>query len=188
MRISVTGSHRVGKSTLVAALAAQLPEYEVVEEPYHRMAEDGLAFSHPPSEDDFRAQLEYWLDGAAESSATVLYDRSAVDLLGYLACVEPRGLAGLDHDIQVVRPAVESLDLVVYVPIETPDRISPSSEPDYEGLREDADAALRGILDGGIWDVDLAVLEVRGTVEDRLAAVLEWLDGSRQARSRGLAD
>lgn len=34
MRIAVSGSHRTGKSTLIAELAALLPGYSTVDEPY----------------------------------------------------------------------------------------------------------------------------------------------------------
>lgn len=59
MRIAISGTHPVGKSTLAEDLAALLRDHDLVGEPYHDMAEDGHAFSHPPSLDDFEAQLEY---------------------------------------------------------------------------------------------------------------------------------
>jgi AAA domain len=49
MRIAISGSHRTGKSTLIAALAESLSKYTTVDEPYHLMEEDGYEFSHPPS-------------------------------------------------------------------------------------------------------------------------------------------
>jgi hypothetical protein len=39
-----------------------MPTYTTVDEPYHLMEEDGHEFSHPPSIDDFEAQLERAID------------------------------------------------------------------------------------------------------------------------------
>jgi hypothetical protein len=70
MRIAVSGTHRAGKSTLVEELANHLPKHVMVDEPYHLMVEDGYEFSHPPSLEDFEAQLERSLLELSERSAT----------------------------------------------------------------------------------------------------------------------
>lgn len=41
MRIAISGSHRVGKSTLVEALGDALVGYATVDEPYHQLVEQG---------------------------------------------------------------------------------------------------------------------------------------------------
>jgi predicted ATPase len=41
MRIAFSGSHRVGKSTLVDRIAEALPTYTAVEEPYYLLEEEG---------------------------------------------------------------------------------------------------------------------------------------------------
>ena len=57
MRIAISGSHRVGKTTLAEALAAELPGYELVPEPYYLLEEDGHVFAAMPSIEDFELQL-----------------------------------------------------------------------------------------------------------------------------------
>jgi hypothetical protein len=56
MRIAISGTHRAGKSILAEDLAALLRDHILIGEPYHDMAENGYALSHPPSLDDFEAQ------------------------------------------------------------------------------------------------------------------------------------
>lgn len=57
MRIAFSGAHRVGKSTLIEALAARLPGYRTYDEPYHLLEEEGHDFSDPPTPEDFERQL-----------------------------------------------------------------------------------------------------------------------------------
>jgi hypothetical protein len=49
VRIAFTSSHRCGKSTLVAKVAEQLGNHDVVEEPYVQLEEEGHEFAHPRS-------------------------------------------------------------------------------------------------------------------------------------------
>ena len=57
MRIAVSGTHVIGKSTLVEALGERLPDHTVVPEPYELLQDRGYAFEYPPSVEDFAAQL-----------------------------------------------------------------------------------------------------------------------------------
>ena len=58
VRIAFSGSHRVGKSTLIERVAEALPSYAVVAEPYYLLEEEGYECSDPPSAEDFEAQLD----------------------------------------------------------------------------------------------------------------------------------
>ena len=86
MRIAVSGAHRCGKSTLIARLAETLERYSVVAEPYAQLEEGGYAFAHPPSADDYVAQLECTLE--PNTKADVIFDRSPLDFLAYLTAVD----------------------------------------------------------------------------------------------------
>jgi hypothetical protein len=57
-RVMIGGTHRVGKSTLVQAVADALPRHATVDEPNDQLEEEGYAFSDPPPLEDFEAQLE----------------------------------------------------------------------------------------------------------------------------------
>lgn len=165
MRIACSGSHRVGKSTLVERLADALPHYVVVEEPYHLLADDGYESADPPSAEDFEAQLARSIREVARAGADVLFDRCPADVLAYLlvegADVEP----WLDR----ARAAMQRLDLVVLVPIETPDRVVLSAHEDG-AQRRAVDVEVAQLL----IDEELAedVITVHGDPASRAAQVL----------------
>jgi predicted ATPase len=165
VRIAFSGAHRVGKTTLIERVAEALPGYALVPEPYHLLEDDGYDFADPPSAEDFEAQLERSIVELEEAGACVLFDRCPADLLAYL-------LAG-DHDINPqldhCREAIALLDLVVFVPIEEPDRIAVSSHEDLEQRRSVDETLLELLLDDGLAQ---EILPVHGDVTTRLAQVL----------------
>lgn len=110
MRIAISGTHRTGKSTLAEDLTALLRDHILIGEPYHDMAEDGYPFSHPPSLDDFEAQLEHSLVSVTDRAPNVLFDRCPVDFLGYLATHDDAGRFDVDAWLPRVRAAVRTLD------------------------------------------------------------------------------
>ena len=84
MRIAISGSHLVGKTTLAEALVEALPRYELVPEPYYLLEEDGYEFAESPSIEDFERQLERSFQCIQDSGADVVFDRCPLDILGYL--------------------------------------------------------------------------------------------------------
>ena len=87
MRIAVSGTHFSGKSTLVEELAAALPGYLAVEEPYFLLMEEGHEF-------DFELQLERSIELLSGSEPDVIFDRCPVDMLGYLLVLSEGFLCG----------------------------------------------------------------------------------------------
>ena len=173
MRIAISGAHRAGKSTLLAELAEGLPKYKTVDEPYRLLEEDGYEFCHPPSLKDFEAQLERSIESLSGSGANVLFDRCPADLLGYISVHED--VDGFDFDdwLPWVRAAVETLDLIVFVAIEAPDRISFSPSDDDAESRSAVDEKLKQILLLDSFGLGVEVLEVEGELEARVETVLE---------------
>jgi hypothetical protein len=70
------------------------------------------------------------------------------------------------------------LDLIVFVPLERPDRIE---VPAIEGrrLRKRVDATLRAMLVDDAWGFGVPVLEARGTPGERVRSVLRHLRSVR---------
>ena len=80
MRIAVSGSHATGKSTLIAELAQQLNDFEVLDEPYYVLEEEGHLFEHPPGADDFEVLFRRSVEMLrASESSRILFDRSPAD-------------------------------------------------------------------------------------------------------------
>jgi hypothetical protein len=75
-----------------------------------------------------------------------------------------------------VRGAMQQLDLIIFVPIEHPDRII-VSEPDRGRLRRRVDEELRAILFEDKWDFGVDAVEVTGTVRERARQVFAQIRG-----------
>ena len=171
-RIAVAGAHATGKSTLAAELARALPGYRVIEEPYHQLESEGYVFAASPTLEDFEAQLERSLRDVHDERGPVIFDRTPADFVGYLLAHRDRARASVGERLPAVREAISTLDLVVFVPIERPDRIA---SPEKSGLRRRVDALLReGLVDDG-WGIGATVMEARGTMTDRVAQVVARL-------------
>jgi hypothetical protein len=173
MRIAISGSHRTGKSTLVDELSTLLPGYTTIDEPYHVMAEDGYEFCHPPSAEDYQAQLEHSIESLSEDETNVLFDRCPVDFLGYISIHEDADILDLDEWLPRVHVAIQMLDLIVFVPIEMRDAIAFSPSDDDEETRAAVDEKLREILLDDSLDLAVEVLEVDGGTERRVSTVME---------------
>jgi predicted ATPase len=178
MRIAISGSHRTGKSTLLAELARLLPTYEMIDEPYHRMEEEGHEFSHPPSLEDFEAQLERSMEDMSLEGGNLLFDRCPIDFLAYIALHEDVDGFDFDRWIPRVRAAVETLDFVVFVPIESRDRIALSTFDDEGPARAAVDEKLQEILFDDLFEIGVEALDVKGNTESRARTVLRQMERS----------
>ena len=172
MRIAFSGTHRTGKTSLLEAVAAQLRRYGVVDEPYHLLEEDGYEHADPPTVDDFQAQLERSIEALDAAGADALFDRCPIDCLAYLQAMGE----DLDDDqVDEVRDSVATLDLIVLVTIEAPDRIALPAHEDAR-LRRRMDEAIRALLLDGDHGFEPPVLEVSGPLADRVRQVMRALD------------
>jgi predicted ATPase len=174
MRVAISGTHRSGKSTLIEELSTLLPTYRTVDEPYHLLVEDGYEFSHPPSLEDFVAQLARSLEELGDETSDVLFDRCPVDVLAYISVHADAEAFDFDEWLPRVSAAVRTLDCIVFVPIEAPDRIRFASADDPDDSRERVDEKLKELLLEDALDLDLGVdvLEVQGGIEQRARSVM----------------
>jgi predicted ATPase len=180
MRIALSGSHRTGKSTLLGDLAEQLPGYATVAEPYELLEEEGYEFAHPPSLDDYLRQLERSIEVLGEHGEDALFDRCPLDFVAYALSCEEGALFEAEDYLDVIRPAVAKLSLVVLVPVEEPDRIALPRTEDEE-LRRAVDEKIREILVDDVFGLGLEILEVSGNRAHRAGMVLRWMRSSRAA-------
>ncbi len=172
MRLAFSGAHRTGKTTLIEAVAALRAGYEVVEEPYRLLEEEGYEFADPPSQEDFEAQLRRSIEAVAAAPAWALFDRCPLDLVAYLRALDP------DYDasgwLPELREAMASIDRVVVLSIETPDRIAiPSSEDRH--LRLAVDELIRTLVLDDAYGLDVVAVEVQGSLDERIRQVMRAL-------------
>ena|SRR3982751_3290122 len=170
MRIAVSGAHRTGKTTLIEELSRALPNYVMVDEPYHLLAEEGHELA--ATLDDFELQLERSIQCVEDSEEDQLFDRCPADMLAYL--IAHRDSAGFNVEVWLPRleRAMRRLDLIVFVPIEHPDRVIFVSDPEDRELRRRVDEELRDILVDDRWGFGLEAIEVTGTLRERARQVL----------------
>ncbi|MBZ9938765.1 ATP-binding protein, partial [Mesorhizobium sp. BR1-1-16] len=151
MRIAVTGTHGSGKTTLIEDFVAAHPAYEAVAEPYWRLAERGALFAAKPTTADFEAQLaescRLILDEARGDN--VIFDRSPLDFLAYLDITSAdEGFEWLPQGRLLTRitRALETLDLILFIPLTEPDEIPHPIE--HPTLRRRVDARLKALIRG----------------------------------------
>lgn len=173
MRIAVSGTHRVGKTTLAEALADALSGYELVPEPYYLLEEDGYESEALPSVEDFERQLERSIQSLEESGANVVFDRCPLDVLGYLDAHRDASVFDIEAWLPRLRDAMARLDLVVFVPIEAPDRM-PVAREDAR-FRRHVDEAVRDIVLDDRHGLGCNVISVSGPVARRLQQVVAHL-------------
>ena len=171
MRIAVSGAHRTGKTSLVEELARALPAYAAVDEPYYLLEEEGYELAEMPSLEDFELQLERSIECIAESEKDTIFDRCPADILAYLLTHDDADGFDVEPRLSRVRRAMQQLDLIVFVPVETPDRVTVSAA-DERRLRRCVDEEIRDIVLGDRWAFGVDAVEVAGPPHERVRQVL----------------
>jgi predicted ATPase len=170
VRIAVSGTHGVGKSTLVADLVRALPGHVAIAEPYLQLLDEGHAFADPPSLEDYEVQLERSLASLASPGLeAAVFERCPADFLAYIAAHADGDGLDLAAWLPRVRVALAAVDLVVFVPLERPGR----------GFRSRVDERLHEILLDDVHGLGVEVLEVRGEPGQRLDRVLDRISRKR---------
>jgi len=178
VRIAVTGSHRTGKSTLIADLVEMLPGFAAVPEPYELLEEEGWESGETPTLEDYERQLARSLDLLADDRQDAIFERCPLDFVGYALCCPDGESFDAQDWLPRIRPAMASLSLVVFVPVEDPDRIAlPPSED--RGFRLLVDERLREIVRDDSFGLDLEVVEVSGSRRRRADTVIARIRDAR---------
>ena len=168
MRIAISGTHGVGKSTLIDEFLRVHPDFVHEPEPYTVLVEDfGEEFSDQPNVEDFRRQLEFNIDRLRQHAAgeKVIYERCPVDFLAYVDALEPLSVGAL---LGPVSEAMQNLDLIVYLPLEDGQTI----ESEYPKLQRAVDRRLsKMLLDDELGIISTHVVGARGSTAQRLRVV-----------------
>jgi broad-specificity NMP kinase len=167
MRIAISGTHGVGKTTLIDAFLQAHPEFAHEAEPYVTMVEElGEEFSEEPIVEDFRRQLDFNIERLRQyaSGVKVVFERCPVDFLAYIDALDRKIAAALVDDVE---HALNHLDLIVYLPLE-----AAPLESEYPKLQRAVDRRLQSILiDDDLGIIDTRVIEARGSTTQRLRII-----------------
>lgn len=180
MRIAVSGTHAIGKSTLVEALGERLPDHVVVPEPYELLEERGYVFEHPPSVDDYVAQLRQSLASLNRPASNVIFDRSPLDFLGYIVASPGVERFDLESWREAISAEMASLELVVALHIEPKHDLG--AEVEDASFRRGVDRRLREIVDEDRFDLcdGVGILVLDGPWHRRVERVLAHIRASRR--------
>ncbi len=153
MRVAVSGSHRTGKSTLLAAFVDRRPECIYEPEAYEALADDiALTDSEGPTPEGLQSLLEYTVAAVTSHGpgALMVFERSPVDYLAYAAAIRgtwssPSAASFIRAHVSAVRASLRHLDLIVLLPIP---QVGPLASRAGEGerFRRRVDERLRRAL------------------------------------------
>ena len=186
MRIAVSGSHSLGKSTFVKDWIAAHPSYKREEEPYRSLDAQGydIRFRQESNRLHNGIQLFYSIsrvNAYAESNSNVIFDRSPVDYIAYSQYTADHGTTDIDDEfvkmmIQAARDSLANLDLLVFIPISEQWPIEMEDDgirPIDIAYRDEVDAVFKQIYRDQRFDVmprsgGPALLELWGSRQERL--------------------
>ena len=209
MRIAVSGSHSLGKSTVVNDWVARHPGFRREEEPYRAL---GL---HGPYEILFRdastklhngIQLYYSIGRVhryADPSDDVIFDRSPVDYVAYSQYTADRGSTDIDDAfvesmVPGVRESLDRLDILAFVPKsgEWPVEMEADGiRPVDHAYRDEVDAIFKQIYREGRFGVmppskgpGPLLIELRGPRQQRLDQLQAAIDGLKSRGRQGASE
>lgn len=205
MRIAVSGSHSLGKSTLVDDWVARYPEFTREEEPYRALGLYGpyqILFRDESTRLHNGIQLYYSLSRVhryAGQADDVIFDRAPVDYLAYSQYTADAGSTDIDDAfvMSMVAAVIESLDrldIIAFVPKSDDWPVEMEADgirPTDYAYRDAVDAVFKQIYREGRYGVISGerhplVVELVGSREDRLdqlaRAAAEVHDRDRPAR------
>ena len=198
MRIAISGSHSLGKSTLVHDWRTSNPPYIHEEEPYRALCDwYDIEFRQKSTRLHNGIQLYYNVSRImryGRKTDDVIFDRAPIDYIAYSQYTANHGTTDIDDAfvesmVPVVREALERIDVLVFLPITDQwpvamedDGILPVDHP----YREEVDALFKEIYRNGRFEVMRAgnpprLVELWGPSEERVEKLAQVV-AEEQAR------
>ncbi len=125
MRIAISGSHSLGKSTFVNDFLEKNPDYIYEQEPYRALMHDHeILFGDDQTQYHIDLQLNYCIDAIKryQPGSKVIFDRAPIDYIPYSLYTALHAHTNINQDYVMslydrIRPTLHHLDLIVFVPI-----------------------------------------------------------------------
>lgn len=164
IRIAVTGTHCVGKTTLMhatrALLQAQGTSCVLLQEPIEKL---GAEIQGLDLRGAYMRLIEEHFNRLQQNGVDCcLYDRSLLDMLVYFRCSRDQDSILERMMVELLQWHREFIDLYVYLPIEIPLIVNQRRPPD-ESLRIRIDDEIKSVLNQG----EFPQLVVKGSIEQR---------------------
>lgn len=159
MRIAVSGTHYIGKSTLIEDFIKKHPDYTSEIEPYYQLLDEKtMEPALEPGLDSLLEQLDFSIEQLNEHAGekNIIFDRCPIDFIAYAMCALEQDDVDI-HDSELaerfpdVKEALNHLDLIVFLPITKENLIAYTEEnPTY---RKAADTCFKKIYRDDICDI-----------------------------------
>jgi len=187
MRIAVSGTHFMGKSTLIADFIRAHPDYIAEIEPYYKLQdEDGGEFAQELALEDILDQLDNSIENlhCNANQANIIFDRCPVDFIAYAMYIINQEMVDINdtsiaEKFPQIQEVLENLDLIVFLPITKEHQIDPI---DYEdpAYRSTIDRYFKQIYRDEIFDIfptydHPKIIEIWGTRMERLKKLEAYL-------------
>lgn len=186
MRIAVSGTHFIGKSTLIADFINKHPNYKCEKEPYYKLQEEkAMELSLDPSLDSLLEQLDYSIEQINQSGKerNIIFDRCPVDFIAYsMINLEADDIHINDSEVAErfpeIKAALDTLDLILFLPITKENSIMYTEE--NPGYRKAADKYFKKIYRDEICDIfprygHPKIIEIWGNRTSRIDKVESYL-------------
>jgi hypothetical protein len=204
MRIAVSGSHSLGKSTVVNEWVAQHPHYLREEEPYRVLGLYGpyeILFGDASTKLHNGIQMYYnigRINRYGNCNDEVIFDRAPIDYIAYSQYTADQGRTDIDDDfvaslVPAAKESLDHLDILAFVPKSDAWPVAMEEDgirPVDHAYRDAVDVIFKQIYRDGRFGVlpesnRPHVIELWGPRTQRLEQLQEAID--RVKSSRGLA-
>ena len=195
MRIAISGSHSLGKSTVVNDWVALNGDYMREEEPYRVLSLRGpyeILFGDASTRLHNGIQLYYSigrLNRYSTSAEQVIFDRAPVDYIAYSQYTANQHLTDIDYDfvlsmVSAVRESLERLDILAFVPQSEDWPVAMEDDgirPVDHAYRDEVDAIFKQIYRDGRFDIlpkksPPLLIELMGSPEHRLLQLAQAVE------------
>lgn len=186
MRIAISGTHFIGKSTLIQDFLNIHPDYTFESEPYYKLQDEQLIeLSLEPSLESLLQQLDLSIQQTNQhkDEKNIIFDRCPIDFVAYAMCIaEAENFDINDSEVAErfsdIKAALNNLDLIVFAPLSKENQITYTEEnPEYRKL---ADKFFKKIYRDDIIDIfpgynHPRIIEVTGDRKTRVKVLESYL-------------
>ncbi|MCT0206383.1 ATP-binding protein [Synechococcus sp. CS-1332] len=204
MRIAISGSHSLGKSTVVNDWVAAQPGFLREEEPYRALGIFGpyeIKFREASTRLQNGIQMYYNISRIhrySSMSDDVIFDRAPVDYLAYSQYTANQATTDIDDAfvasmVPAVRESLDHLDILAFVPLSEAWPVAMEDDgirPVDHAYRDEVDAIFKEIYREGRFDVmpreqAPRLIELVGPAEQRLEQLKSAIFDFQQQREPG---
>ena len=195
MRIAISGSHSLGKSTVVNDWVALNGDYMREEEPYRVLSLRGpyeILFRDASTRLHNGIQLYYSisrLNRYSTAAEHVIFDRAPVDYIAYSQYTANQHLTDIDDDfvlsmVSAVRESLDRLDILAFVPQSDDWPVAMEDDgirPVDHSYRDEVDVIFKQIYRDGRFDIlpkksPPLLIELVGSPEHRLLQLAQAVE------------